>query len=108
VDLWRHAVEVPADLVFDGLWPVRFREPHGLDGIRSRTQRVRAHVADSGGLTGSSGSGRRRRSPHIACTDATGIPTADPFGGAELAPGEGTGPGDESPRPVITWSLSLK
>ncbi len=65
-------------------------------------------MADGYGLTGSSGGrrwGRRLYSPH---TPATGKPTANLLGSVQLSPGERAGPGDESTRAVIIWSLSLK
>ena len=65
-------------------------------------------MADGDGLTGGSGCGRRGRCLYITRTDATGKPTADLLGSVQLSPGERAGPGDESPRAVIIWSLSLK
>jgi hypothetical protein len=65
-------------------------------------------VADSGGLTGGSSRGRCGRSLHLTRSDATGKPSANLIGSVSLSPGEGAGPGDESPRAVIVWSLSLK
>jgi hypothetical protein len=73
-------VELPADLVFDGFWPVRMRKAGGFDGISGGTQCVCAHMADGDGLTGGSGSGFCGRSLDIARTDATGKPTTNLLG----------------------------
>jgi hypothetical protein len=73
-------VELPADLVFDGSWPVRVRKADGSDGITGGTECMCAHMADSDRLTGGSGRGRCSRSPHLTCTDATGKPPANLLG----------------------------
>lgn len=41
-----HVVELAADLLFDGFWPVRVRQAGGSYGISRGTQCVRAHMAD--------------------------------------------------------------
>jgi hypothetical protein len=69
---------------------------------------MRPHMADGDRLTGSSGGGRCGGSLDVIRTDATGKPTANLLRSVQLAPGERAGPGDESPRAVIIWSLSLK
>jgi hypothetical protein len=107
-DLCGHVVELPADLVFDGFWPVRVPEGGGLGGVSGGTQCVRAHVADADGLPGGSGSGRRCGRLDLASTDAADKPAANLFGRAQLSAGERAGPGDESPRAAIAWSLSLE
>ena len=107
-NLWRHVLELPAALVFDGFWPVRVRKTGGLGGISGGAQCVRAHMADADGLTGGSGSGRCGGRLHIARTDATDKPTADLLRSVQLSPGERPGSGDKSPRAPIIWSLSLE
>jgi hypothetical protein len=69
---------------------------------------MRAHVADGDGLTGGLGRGRCGGTLYITRTDATGKPTANLVGSVELSAGERAGPGDESPRAAIIWSLGLK
>jgi hypothetical protein len=101
-------VELPADLGFSGFRPVRVRKAGGCDGIRGGTECVRAHMADGDCLPGGSGRGRGGGSRYLTHTDATGEPTTDLLGGASLSPGERPSPGDERPRAVIIWSLSLK
>ncbi len=96
------------DLGFGDFRPVRVRKRGGSNGIRGGAQRVRAHMADGDGLTGGSRSSLRGRSLHITRTDATGKPTADLLGRAQLTPGERAGPGDERARAIIIWSLSFK
>ncbi len=100
--------ELPADLVFDGSWPIRIPEAGGLGGIRGGTQRVGAHVADADGLTGGSGSGRCSGRRHLTSTDPTDKTAADLFRRAQLSSGERASPGDERPRPAIIWSLGLE
>ena len=73
-------VELPADLVFDGFWPVRVRKADGFDGISGCSKCVRAHVANSDGLTGGSGCGRCSGSLYLTSTDATSKPTANLLG----------------------------
>jgi hypothetical protein len=51
-------IELPADLLFDELWPLWLRKADGFGGIGGGTESMRAHVADRDGLPG--GSGRRR------------------------------------------------
>jgi len=80
----------------------------GSRGIGGSAQRVRAHMADGDRLTGGSRGSLRSRSLHITGTDATGKPTADLLGRAQLTPGERAGPGDERARAIIIWSLSFK
>jgi hypothetical protein len=101
-------VELPTDLVFDGLWSVQISEAGCFDCIGGGTQRVRAHVADRDGLTGGPRSSRCSRALDVVCSDATGKATANLLRSAELSPGERTSPGDDSPRAIIVWSLSLK
>lgn len=48
------------DLVVNGFWPVGSRQAGGLHGIRRSTQCVRAHMADTHGLTGGSGGSSSR------------------------------------------------
>jgi hypothetical protein len=69
---------------------------------------VRAHVADSDGLTSGAGCGRCGRSLYLTRTDTTGKTTANLLGSVQLSLGERAGPGDESPRAVIVWGLSLE
>jgi hypothetical protein len=101
-------LELPADLAFDGFWPVGAPKASRLHGICGGTEGVRAHVADGDGLTGGSGSGRCGGILYVTRTDATGKSTANFLGGVELSAGERPGPSDESPRAAIIWSLSLK
>ena len=104
----RHVLELPADLVFDGLWPVRIRKAGGVGGISGRTLRVRAHVADGDGLAGGSSSGHCGGSLHITSADATDKPTANLLRSFQFSPGERASPGDEGSRAAIIWSLSLE
>jgi hypothetical protein len=106
--LCREVIELPADLVFDALWPIRICEAGGHGGIRGRTERVGAHVADAHGLAGGSGRGRCSGGPNLAGTDATDKAAADLLRRAQLSSGERSGPGDERPRPAIIWSLNLE
>jgi hypothetical protein len=76
-------------------------------GIGGGTECVRAHVADSDGLTGSPG-GCCRGSLHLTGTDAAGKATTNLLGSVEFSPGERAGPCNERPRAVIIWRLSLK
>ena len=101
-------LELPADLLFDGLWTVRIGKAGGVGGISGRTQRVRAHVADRDGLAGGSSSGRCGGSLHITSANATDKPTANLVRSFEFSPGERAGPGDESSRAAIIWSFSLE
>src|SRR3954447_14464062 len=101
-------VELPADLGCDGFWPVRVRKADGADGIPGGTEGMGAHVADRDALAGGAGGGRCRRSLHLTGTDATGKPPTNLLGSMELSAGERAGPGDERPRAVISWRLSLK
>jgi hypothetical protein len=100
-NLCRHVIELPADLVLDGFWPVRIGVAGGLGGIRGGTQRVGSHVADRGGLAGGpsrcSGSGRL----DLTSTDTAHKPAADLLGGVQLSSGERASPSDESPRAAI-------
>jgi hypothetical protein len=100
--------ELPADLAFDRVWPIRVRQPGGFGGVRGGAQRMRAHVADADGLTRGSGGGHRSRSRDVARTDATGKATANLVGSIQLAPGERSGTGDERPRAVVAWGFSLE
>jgi hypothetical protein len=65
-------------------------------------------MADADGLAGGSGSGCRGGRLHITSTDATGKPTADLLRRVQLSSGKRAGAGDESPRAIIIWSLSLE
>jgi hypothetical protein len=65
-------------------------------------------VADADCLARSSGSGRCGGGLNISHTDATGKPTTDLLGSIQFSPGECTRPGDQRPRAIIIWSLSLK
>ncbi len=76
-NLCRHVLVLPANLVFDGLWPVRVREADGLGRIGGGTKCMGAHMAHGYGLTGGSGRGRCGGSLYITSTDATDKPTAD-------------------------------
>jgi hypothetical protein len=101
-------IELPAELIIDGLWPIRMPEAGGLGGIRGGTQRVGAHMADADGLTGGSGSGCCSGRLHLISTDATDKTAADLLRRAQLSSGERPSSGDERPRPAIIWSLSLE
>ncbi|HEX9044181.1 MAG TPA: hypothetical protein VF802_04060 [Candidatus Limnocylindrales bacterium] len=67
-----------------------------------------AHVADGDGLAGGSSHGRRDGSLHIRGSNPAGEPAANLLGCVQLSPGERSGPRDERPGPVITWSFSLE
>jgi hypothetical protein len=101
-------IELPANLVFDGSWPIRIPEAGGRGGIRGGTQRVGAHMADGDGLTGGPGSGRCSGRLHLTGTDATDKTAADLLRRAQLSSGERASPGDERPRPTVIWSRSLE
>ena len=101
-------VKLPADLTRDDLWPVRVCKASGPCCISGGTQCVGAHVADGNRLASGSGSRHCRGILYITHADATCKPTANLLGGVQLSAGERTGPGDESPRTTIIWSLSLK
>lgn len=101
-------VELPADLLFDGFWPLRVREASGLGGIGGSAESMRAHVADGDGLPGGPSSCRCGRRLYLPGTDATGEATPNPRGSIQLPPGERPGAGDERPRSVIIRRLSLK
>jgi hypothetical protein len=57
------------DLGFDGFRPGRTRKADRFDGMSRSVQCVRAHVADTDGLTGSPGHGHRARTLWLACSD---------------------------------------
>jgi hypothetical protein len=101
-------VELPANLFFNRLWPVRIRGPRGFGGICGGTECMRTHVADGCGLTGGSGSGCRCRTPYLARTDATDKAAANPLGSGQFSPGVRPSPGDERSGTVIMRRLSLE
>jgi hypothetical protein len=72
------------------------------------TESVRAHVADSYGLTRRSGSRRCRGSIHLAGRNADDESTADPLGSVQLSAGERPRPGDGSARAGIVWRFGLE
>jgi hypothetical protein len=65
-------------------------------------------VAYRDGVTRGAGSGLCGRSLDFTHTDATGKPTANLLASVQLSAGKRAGPGDESPRAVVIWSLRLE
>ena len=61
-------------------------------------------MADSNGLTSSSGSGCRSWFSYIARSDSTGKPAANLLGRIQLTAGKRTREGDASAR-VVRWSF---
>ena len=55
--LFRHVPELPPDLVAPGRLLVGRGEGGGLRGVGGGSERVRAHVRDTGGLPGGAGRG---------------------------------------------------
>jgi hypothetical protein len=100
--------KLPTDLLFDGFWPVPVRDAGRFGRIRGGAECVRTHMTDGGSLTGGSGSGRCSRSLYVTHSDAADKPTADFLGNVQLSPSESTRPGNERPRAVIIWGLSLE
>jgi hypothetical protein len=101
-------IDLPADLLFDGLRPPRVSKTGGFGGIGGGAESMRAHVADSDGLPGGSGSCRCGGSHTLSRTDATVEATPNLLGSIQLSPCERAGSGDESTRTIVVWSLSLE
>ncbi len=101
-------LELPANLVFDGFRSAGFGEPGGPGGIGGSTQCVRSHMAHGYALTGGSSSGHRRGSTYMTRNDAPDKPAANLVSGVQFSSGERPCPGNEGPRPPITWGVSLE
>jgi hypothetical protein len=69
---------------------------------------VRAHMGNSGGLTGRSGGGRCYGGFHVTSGAASDKSAADLFGDAKLATSEGPRPGDRVAGAAIPWSFRLE
>jgi len=108
--------KLPTDLLFDGFWPVPGRDAGRFGRIRGGAECVRTHMAecvrthmtDADGLTGGSGSGRCSGSLYVTHSDVADKPTANLLSNVQLSPSERPGPGNERPRAVIIWGLSLE
>jgi hypothetical protein len=101
-------IKLPVDFAFHGLWSIRISKAGSIRRIGGGTKCMRAHMAYSGGLASGSSSCHCRGMLHFMRTDAPGEPTANLFGGVQLASRKRSGPGNESPRTTIIRSLSLK
>jgi hypothetical protein len=103
-----HAVELPADLLFDCARPFGGGQTGRLGGIGGGAQGVRAHVRDGSSLTGRPGGGRGYRSPHITSGAAGDESATDLFGDADLATSEGSRPGDRVTGTGVARSFRLE
>lgn len=101
-------IQLPGDLLVDGLRSIGRSQTHRPGGVPGRTQGVSAHVAHGDGLTGSASGGRCSPILHLAGSDTTLEPAPDLVGGVELSPGEGPGPGDGRTRTVIVGCHSFE
>jgi hypothetical protein len=83
-----NTAELPADLLADGLWPIRGRQSSRLGGVRGGAQGVRAHMRDARGLPGRSGGGHRCGTAHVTSSGVSDE-TAAGLRDAKLATSEG-------------------
>ena len=100
--------ELPADLVFDGIFPLRVRKTSRLGGIGRGTQCVCPHMADGDVVAGCSGRASRGGRPHITSSHAADKAAPDLLRSVQLPAGERPGSGEESPGAIIPWGLGLE
>ena len=101
-------VELPPDLLADGLGSAGCGQAGRLGGIRGGTQGVRTHMGNARGLSRSSRGGRRCRSLNGASGATSDESAADQFGDAELATSESPCPQDRVTGPAIVRSFGLE
>lgn len=103
-----HVLELPADLTIGRIDPLRRRQRNRPRGIGRRTEGVRSHVSNTGGLRGSAGRGHGSGGAHLARSPAGDETPTNLLGGPELTPAERPRPSDRVARPAVFRSLRLE
>ena len=100
--------QLPVDFFADSLGAVRGRQPLRFGCVRSRSEGVRTHMPDRGGLACGSSNGDRSGCTHRASATPSDEASADLTGNVNLTTGERAGAGDGLAGSAVVRSFGLE